>query len=187
MSQRSSQEPSKCHRCGSGVTGDPRTPLEKAKATWLRYWLPSSAVETCSSQQKLSAPFFFFPQTFVLYAAALIRGNRNNCTQFSRKLDWLVSKLERLESSSGNVVAVFFLLQHCQSVWMVENVSMFCLLWLSQGSWKSSTASWLRVQRLWTSFRELTLNLSSLCSTSTDATTRWANRRERQFKPQTVS
>ncbi|XP_032398528.1 ryanodine receptor 3 isoform X5 [Etheostoma spectabile] len=33
--------------------------------------------------------------------AALIRGNRNNCTQFSRKLDWLISKLERLESSSG--------------------------------------------------------------------------------------
>uniref|UniRef100_A0A672KZ94 Ryanodine receptor 3 n=1 Tax=Sinocyclocheilus grahami TaxID=75366 RepID=A0A672KZ94_SINGR len=34
-------------------------------------------------------------------AAALIRGNRNNCTQFSHNLDWLVSKLERLESSSG--------------------------------------------------------------------------------------
>uniref|UniRef100_A0A671PEV2 Ryanodine receptor 3-like n=1 Tax=Sinocyclocheilus anshuiensis TaxID=1608454 RepID=A0A671PEV2_9TELE len=33
--------------------------------------------------------------------ATLIRGNRTNCTQFSRKLDWLVSKLERLESSSG--------------------------------------------------------------------------------------
>ncbi|XP_028858049.1 ryanodine receptor 3 isoform X2 [Denticeps clupeoides] len=33
--------------------------------------------------------------------AALICGNRTNCTQFSRKLDWLVSKLERLESSSG--------------------------------------------------------------------------------------
>ncbi|XP_067335772.1 ryanodine receptor 3-like isoform X21 [Channa argus] len=33
--------------------------------------------------------------------AALIRGNRNNCTQFSKNLDWLVSKLERLESSSG--------------------------------------------------------------------------------------
>ncbi|XP_077366254.1 ryanodine receptor 3 [Festucalex cinctus] len=33
--------------------------------------------------------------------AALIRGNRNNCTQFSRNLDWLVSKLERLESSTG--------------------------------------------------------------------------------------
>ncbi|XP_046877714.1 ryanodine receptor 3 isoform X6 [Hypomesus transpacificus] len=33
--------------------------------------------------------------------ASLICGNRNNCTQFSRNLDWLVSKLERLESSSG--------------------------------------------------------------------------------------
>ncbi|MBN3304979.1 RYR3 protein, partial [Amia calva] len=33
--------------------------------------------------------------------AALIRGNRNNCTQFSNNLDWLVSKLDRLESSSG--------------------------------------------------------------------------------------
>ncbi|XP_041123116.1 ryanodine receptor 3 isoform X8 [Polyodon spathula] len=33
--------------------------------------------------------------------AALIRGNRNNCTQFSKNLDWLVSKLNRLESSSG--------------------------------------------------------------------------------------
>lgn len=34
-------------------------------------------------------------------SAALIRGNRTNCAQFSHKLDWLVSKLERLESSSG--------------------------------------------------------------------------------------
>ncbi|KAJ3606334.1 hypothetical protein NHX12_025855, partial [Muraenolepis orangiensis] len=33
--------------------------------------------------------------------ASLIRGNRTNCTQFSRRLDWLVGKLERLESSSG--------------------------------------------------------------------------------------
>ncbi|KAJ8356248.1 hypothetical protein SKAU_G00190420 [Synaphobranchus kaupii] len=33
--------------------------------------------------------------------AALIRGNRNNCTELSQNLDWLVSKLERLESSSG--------------------------------------------------------------------------------------
>lgn len=102
MSQKSSQETSKCHCCGGRVMGDPFSPLEKAKAAWLRYWLPSSAVELCNSLQNLSAPFFFFPQTFVLYAAALIRGNRNNCTQFSRKLDWLVSKLERLESSSGN-------------------------------------------------------------------------------------
>nr|XP_030130387.3 ryanodine receptor 3 isoform X13 [Taeniopygia guttata] len=33
--------------------------------------------------------------------AALIRGNRNNCAQFSCNLDWLISKLDRLESSSG--------------------------------------------------------------------------------------
>uniref|UniRef100_A0A8C3F1K5 Ryanodine receptor 3 n=1 Tax=Corvus moneduloides TaxID=1196302 RepID=A0A8C3F1K5_CORMO len=33
--------------------------------------------------------------------AALIRGNRNNCAQFSSNLDWLISKLDRLESSSG--------------------------------------------------------------------------------------
>ena len=35
--------------------------------------------------------------------AALIRGNRNSCTQFSNNLDWLISKLERLESSSGTI------------------------------------------------------------------------------------
>uniref|UniRef100_A0A8B9HQ31 Ryanodine receptor 3 n=1 Tax=Astyanax mexicanus TaxID=7994 RepID=A0A8B9HQ31_ASTMX len=40
--------------------------------------------------------------------AALIQGNRPNCTQFSRKLDWLISKLERLESSSGILEAL-----HC--------------------------------------------------------------------------
>ncbi|XP_051926912.1 ryanodine receptor 2 isoform X3 [Hippocampus zosterae] len=33
--------------------------------------------------------------------AALIRGNRKNCAQFSRSLDWLISRLERLEASSG--------------------------------------------------------------------------------------
>ncbi|XP_029456052.1 LOW QUALITY PROTEIN: ryanodine receptor 3 [Rhinatrema bivittatum] len=33
--------------------------------------------------------------------AALIRGNRSNCAQFSNNLDWLISKLDRLESSSG--------------------------------------------------------------------------------------
>ncbi|KAI5624619.1 ryanodine receptor 2 [Silurus asotus] len=40
--------------------------------------------------------------------AALIRGNRNNCTQFSQNLDWLVSKLERLESSSAYCSGFFF-------------------------------------------------------------------------------
>ncbi|XP_058262188.1 ryanodine receptor 2 isoform X10 [Hemibagrus wyckioides] len=33
--------------------------------------------------------------------AALIRGNRKNCAQFSSSLDWLISRLERLEASSG--------------------------------------------------------------------------------------
>ncbi|TRY55942.1 hypothetical protein DNTS_011330 [Danionella cerebrum] len=42
--------------------------------------------------------------------AALIRGNRTNCTQFSRKLDWLVSKLERLESSSGILEVLYCIL-----------------------------------------------------------------------------
>lgn len=35
------------------------------------------------------------------FPAALIRGNRKNCAQFSGSLDWLVSRLERLEASSG--------------------------------------------------------------------------------------
>ena len=33
--------------------------------------------------------------------ASLIRGNRANCALFSTNLDWLVSKLDRLEASSG--------------------------------------------------------------------------------------
>ncbi|XP_030643358.1 ryanodine receptor 2 [Chanos chanos] len=33
--------------------------------------------------------------------AVLIRGNRNNCAQFSGSLDWLISRLEKLEASSG--------------------------------------------------------------------------------------
>ncbi|XP_052468031.1 ryanodine receptor 2 isoform X4 [Carassius gibelio] len=35
------------------------------------------------------------------HLAALIRGNRKNCAQFSGSLDWLISRLERLEASSG--------------------------------------------------------------------------------------
>ncbi|XP_047459189.1 ryanodine receptor 2 isoform X2 [Mugil cephalus] len=33
--------------------------------------------------------------------AALIRGNRGNCAHFSGSLDWLISRLDRLEASSG--------------------------------------------------------------------------------------
>ena len=39
--------------------------------------------------------------SLVLLPAALIRGNRKNCAQFSGSLDWLISRLERLEASSG--------------------------------------------------------------------------------------
>ncbi|XP_059376123.1 ryanodine receptor 2 [Carassius carassius] len=39
--------------------------------------------------------------SFYELLAALIRGNRNNCAHFSGSLDWLVSRLERLEASSG--------------------------------------------------------------------------------------
>lgn len=44
----------------------------------------------------------------VFFPAALIQGNRNNCAQFSCNLDWLISKLDRLESSSGET--------HCYDV-----------------------------------------------------------------------
>ncbi|KAI5618783.1 ryanodine receptor 2 isoform X1 [Silurus asotus] len=33
--------------------------------------------------------------------AALIRGNENNCSHFSSSLDWLISRLEKLEASTG--------------------------------------------------------------------------------------
>ncbi|XP_070696712.1 ryanodine receptor 2 [Pempheris klunzingeri] len=33
--------------------------------------------------------------------AALVRGNRGNCARFSGSLDWLISRLDRLEASSG--------------------------------------------------------------------------------------
>lgn len=34
-------------------------------------------------------------------SAALIRGNRVNCAHFSGSLDWLISRLDRLEASCG--------------------------------------------------------------------------------------
>ncbi|XP_053538759.1 ryanodine receptor 2 isoform X6 [Ictalurus punctatus] len=39
--------------------------------------------------------------SFYVLLAALIRGNQNNCSQFSSSLDWLISRLERLEASTG--------------------------------------------------------------------------------------
>lgn len=38
---------------------------------------------------------------FIFSIAALIRGNRKNCAQFSGSLDWLVRRLEKLEASAG--------------------------------------------------------------------------------------
>lgn len=62
---------------------------------------------------------------FLCPAAALIRGNRNNCTQFSNNLDWLVSKLERLESSSGMLIIILAqtvppVKQHCKITYFCQ-------------------------------------------------------------------
>ncbi|XP_075692371.1 ryanodine receptor 1 isoform X1 [Rhinoderma darwinii] len=42
--------------------------------------------------------------------AALIRGNRSNCALFSSNLDWVVSKLDRLEASSGILEVLYCVL-----------------------------------------------------------------------------
>ncbi|CAO2626134.1 Ryanodine receptor 1 [Lemmus lemmus] len=42
--------------------------------------------------------------------ASLIRGNRTNCALFSTNLDWLVSKLDRLEASSGILEVLYCVL-----------------------------------------------------------------------------
>ncbi|XP_050784274.1 ryanodine receptor 1 isoform X2 [Gopherus flavomarginatus] len=42
--------------------------------------------------------------------ASLIRGNRSNCALFSNNLDWLVSKLDRLEASSGILEVLYCVL-----------------------------------------------------------------------------
>lgn len=71
------------------------------------------------------------------FAAALIRGNRKNCAQFSGSLDWLISRLERLEASSG-MFLVFFLM--CTVFFLVYlkteqtcefSVMCFLLNWLN--------------------------------------------------------
>ncbi|XP_044515975.1 ryanodine receptor 3 [Gracilinanus agilis] len=59
--------------------------------------------------------------------AALIRGNRNNCAQFSNNLDWLISKLDRLESSSGvKVLDVLCSLCLCNGVAVRANQNLIC-------------------------------------------------------------
>lgn len=34
-------------------------------------------------------------------SAALLWGNRGNCAHFSGSIDWLISRLDRLEASAG--------------------------------------------------------------------------------------
>lgn len=79
-------------------------------------------VRMCLLGNKLSSLSVFA----VRFLAALIRGNRNNCTQFSQNLDWLVSKLERLESSSGRTDPSAIIFTHTQT-WMhfVFNLGFF--------------------------------------------------------------
>ncbi|XP_061600533.1 ryanodine receptor 2 isoform X1 [Cololabis saira] len=43
----------------------------------------------------------FILSSFYELLAALIRGNQANCARFSGSVDWLISKLDRLEASSG--------------------------------------------------------------------------------------
>lgn len=149
MSQKGGQETSKCHCCGRRAMGDPCSPLEKAKAAWLRYWLPSSAVELCNSLQNLSdpppKPLSFMQLHSSVETGTTARSSRANWTGWSA--NWRDWNLHQVSA-------------------MLQNGFMFCLFWqlkifsaISQESWKSSTVSWLRVPRLWTSFRELTLNL----------------------------
>lgn len=87
---------SECHTMSQAVSADilmvKNEPVERG-GTW-----------TLTSAPSIPHLLLFLTWNVLLYAsasAALIRGNRTNCTQFSHKLDWLVSKLERLESSSG--------------------------------------------------------------------------------------
>ncbi|KAB0383362.1 hypothetical protein FD755_005279 [Muntiacus reevesi] len=64
--------------------------------------------------------------------AALIRGNRKNCAQFSGSLDWLISRLERLEASSAErdfsfqVLDVLCSLCVCHGVAVRSNQHLIC-------------------------------------------------------------
>ncbi|KAG7259126.1 hypothetical protein CRUP_027109 [Coryphaenoides rupestris] len=50
------------------------------------------------------------PLCLVSVSASLIRGNRSNCALFCDNLDWLVSKLDRLEASSGILEVLYCVL-----------------------------------------------------------------------------
>lgn len=141
-----------------------------------------------------SLPFFF-------HKASLIRGNRANCALFCDNLDWLVSKLDRLEASSGDnthtvlvapcALCLFLwvliyldtrvslhlpLLQKldkvAKSVYMGIGVVTLMLILSRQESWRCCIVFWLRVRRCWILSRRITLSPLSLCWTNMDATIR---------------
>lgn len=58
---------------------------------------------TLKIHQKFCFPHVCVVSLFIYFyrSASLIRGNRSNCALFCDNLDWLVSKLDRLEASSG--------------------------------------------------------------------------------------
>lgn len=68
------------------------------------------------------------------FTAALIRGNRKNCAQFSGSLDWLISRLERLEASSGMFLVfsltcmVFLLVYFCFLFFKTKQFCMFSIM-----------------------------------------------------------
>ena len=51
----------------------------------------------------------FMNVCFYIFTAAMIRGNRANCAQFAQsyRLDWLVSRLESQQSSTGILYMLF--------------------------------------------------------------------------------
>ncbi|XP_062257090.1 ryanodine receptor 2 [Platichthys flesus] len=54
-----------------------------------------------SAQGEMGEEWETILNRFYELLAALIRGNRVNCAHFSGSLDWLISRLDRLEASSG--------------------------------------------------------------------------------------
>lgn len=113
----------------------------------------------------------------IYYAASLIRGNRANCALFCDNLDWLVSKLDRLEASSGTQLSA--LRHHTNDLMYVGCCLIYTILPFGTSSlqafWRCCTAFWLKALKSWTSSRRTTSSLLSLFWTSTDAITRSAS------------
>ncbi|KAM3863107.1 ryanodine receptor 2-like [Diretmus argenteus] len=66
-----------------------------------RLHLYSSASHFAEAVSETGEDWESILNSFYELLAALIRGNRKNCAQFSGSLDWLISRLDRLEASTG--------------------------------------------------------------------------------------